>query len=154
MRVGIEKRRKRPTVNSEIQRFCFSDIFNGLKSHQIVVLRELYNEHQGEIPGRRVVGDTAKAIGLSQARVRRWFHDERNSRSKEADSFNTMSSEGGGGEAIVSGCWKNSPSEEVSVEKLHVTISNTEVHLQTMTAFIQQNSRILGMIEENLFLLL
>lgn len=147
----IARRPKRTRVNSEIQRFCFSDIFNGLKSHQLLALRRLYDECHGELPARRVISATAKSIGLSQARVRRWFGEEREMRSKESEASFSMSSDSASYDGFLhEGLW-TPPGDMQLLEKLQETLRSTDRHILAMDESMKHINRALAMIEEGLF---
>jgi hypothetical protein len=66
-------RQRQPRLHREIQRYCFTDLFNGLTSHQLRILVQLYQEYEGILPSRRTLSRVSREIGLPQTQIKRWF---------------------------------------------------------------------------------
>lgn len=77
MDASMTKRDKRPRLDGEIRKYCFSDVFNNLSPVQLLAIQQLYSEGCGALPARRLLGQAAKRIGISQARIRKWFEEQK-----------------------------------------------------------------------------
>ena len=88
-------RRRRSRLDNPIRQYCFSNIFNNLNAEQLGAIRSLYTQYGGMLPSRRILAEAARRIGVTQARIRKWFEEEKghHTESSSPESMRTLGSE-------------------------------------------------------------